>query len=41
VGARRTYFTHISHEIEHKKVSQTLPPDIHLAYDGLEIECLG
>ncbi len=41
VGARRTYFTHISHEIEHKKISQTLPPDIHLAYDGLEIECLG
>lgn len=38
VGARQTYFTHISHRLGlHEEVSKELPPGIYLAYDGLEI----
>ncbi len=35
IAAGRTYFTHIAHEISHQTVSAQLPPNIHLAYDGL------
>jgi phosphoribosyl 1,2-cyclic phosphate phosphodiesterase len=38
VGARRTYFTHISHEIAHAAVSARLPPGVELAHDGLAFE---
>lgn len=32
------YFTHISHQLgKHKDVDKTLPPQIHLAYDGLVV----
>ncbi|MGN6616395.1 MAG: MBL fold metallo-hydrolase [Ilyomonas sp.] len=32
------YFTHISHQLgRHEVVSKSLPPNIHLAYDGLQI----
>ncbi|HAI51877.1 MAG: MBL fold metallo-hydrolase [Limnochordia bacterium] len=34
---KQTYFTHISHLLEHSKVSSSLPPGIHLAYDGLTL----
>ena len=37
-GAKKTYFTHISHEIEHEKTGQELPSGFFLAYDGLELE---
>lgn len=37
VHSRRTYLTHLSHDFEYTKVSQELPPGIHLAYDGLEL----
>ena len=34
-----TYFTHMSHVLgRHEEVIQTLPPNITLAYDGLELE---
>jgi phosphoribosyl 1,2-cyclic phosphate phosphodiesterase len=36
--ARRTYFTHICHDLPHVKTELTLPPNVFLAYDGLEIE---
>ncbi len=39
-GAKKTYFIHISHDFLHEKVSEMLPENIHLAYDGLKIECL-
>ncbi len=40
VGAERTYFTHISHQMgTHDEVQPTLPGGIFLAYDGLKIEC--
>lgn len=38
IGAKKTYFTHISHEIEHDETSERLPDGFFLAYDGLEIE---
>lgn len=36
-GAKKTYFTHISHEIEHEETNQQLPEGFLLAYDGLEL----
>ncbi|HTS62855.1 MAG TPA: MBL fold metallo-hydrolase [Candidatus Acidoferrales bacterium] len=38
LGARRTFFTHICHEIGHERGESLLPPGIRLAYDGLELE---
>ena len=41
LGAKLTYFTHISHQLGlHDEVSKELPEAIHLAYDGLEIDLL-
>jgi len=37
VGARRTLFVHMSHDIEHAAVSARLPAGVELAYDGLVI----
>ena len=37
IGARRAWFTHMSHEILHAEVEANLPPHIRLAYDGLVI----
>jgi len=32
------YFTHISHQLgRHEAVTKTLPPNMHLAYDGLQL----
>jgi len=36
-GAKKTYFTHISHEIHHANTTKELPDGFALAYDGLEI----
>jgi phosphoribosyl 1,2-cyclic phosphate phosphodiesterase len=35
---RRTFFTHLSHTIEHRTVNARLPPHVRLAYDGLTLE---
>lgn len=37
IGAERTYFTHIAHEIKHAEIEPVLPKGMYLAYDGLEI----
>ncbi|HEX4150473.1 MAG TPA: MBL fold metallo-hydrolase, partial [Pirellulales bacterium] len=37
VRARRTYFTHMSHELGHVATNASLPPGMELAYDGLRI----
>ena len=37
VGAKKTYFIHLSHEIEYTKVRSSLPAGVALAYDGLEV----
>ncbi len=33
----RAYFTHISHDLAHKRTEELLPPHVRLAYDGLKI----
>jgi phosphoribosyl 1,2-cyclic phosphate phosphodiesterase len=38
VGAKQTWFSHISHELDHATTNQQLPAGVKLAYDGLEIE---
>lgn len=35
---RRTYFTHMCHDVGHAATEATLPPGIFLAWDGLEID---
>lgn len=37
-GAKRTYFTHIGHELEEGATNRILPKDMQLAYDGLKLE---
>ncbi len=34
---KRTFFTHMSHELEHEATNAALPPGMQLAYDGLRI----
>jgi len=34
---RRTYFTHIAHDVKHARDSALLPDGVEFAYDGLEI----
>jgi len=38
IGARRTFFTHIAHELMHEAVNAELPAGMSLAYDGQVIE---
>lgn len=38
IGARQTYFTHLTHETGHAELAASLPPGIAPAYDGLTIE---
>ncbi|TDX48905.1 MBL fold metallo-hydrolase [Orenia marismortui] len=33
----QTYFTHLSHRLEHESVNKDLPNNVQLAYDGLKI----
>jgi len=38
IGARKTYFTHMSHDIGlHEEVNNLLPDNIQLAFDGLQV----
>jgi phosphoribosyl 1,2-cyclic phosphate phosphodiesterase len=39
IAARRTYFTHMCHDLPHAATSARLPDGIELAYDGLVVEC--
>jgi phosphoribosyl 1,2-cyclic phosphate phosphodiesterase len=38
LGAKTTYFTHLSHDYDHDVTNATLPEGIRLAWDGLRIE---
>jgi phosphoribosyl 1,2-cyclic phosphate phosphodiesterase len=38
IGAEKTYFTHMTHDIVHDEAEAKLPKGIKLAYDGLNIE---
>lgn len=37
LGAKRVYFTHMSHDLEHEATCAALPEGFDLAYDGLRI----
>jgi phosphoribosyl 1,2-cyclic phosphate phosphodiesterase len=37
LAPRQTYFTHMSHELEHESTNAALPPGMALAYDGQRI----
>lgn len=34
----RAYLTHICHDLDHETVSEMLPENVHLAYDGLRVK---
>jgi phosphoribosyl 1,2-cyclic phosphate phosphodiesterase len=34
IGARQTWFTHISHDLGHEETNRSLPGNVRLAYDG-------
>ncbi|MGL5913345.1 MAG: MBL fold metallo-hydrolase [Bacteroidales bacterium] len=39
LGVEQTYITHISHRIGlYAEMQPTLPPNVHLAYDGLQVQ---
>ena len=38
IGARRTYFTHISHDLSQAALDAELPSHVRLAHDGLRLE---
>lgn len=37
IGARRTIFTHMSHELDHAATNAELPAGMELAFDGLRV----
>ena len=39
IGARRTYFTHMCHDLPHAATCARLPDGMALAYDGLRVRC--
>jgi phosphoribosyl 1,2-cyclic phosphate phosphodiesterase len=41
IGANRTFFTHICHDMDHETVNAILPAGMALAFDGLRIELTG
>lgn len=38
IGAKRTFFTHMNHNIDHYKHGKLLPDNFAFAFDGLELE---
>lgn len=38
IGARRTLFTHIAHDVDHGDVRVALPPGVEIGFDGLVVE---
>ncbi len=41
IGARETYFVHMTHTVSHADVSASLPPGVFLAHDGLGVDVVG
>jgi phosphoribosyl 1,2-cyclic phosphate phosphodiesterase len=35
---KRTYFTHISHDLPHEATNAVLPDNVRLSHDGLKLE---
>lgn len=40
IKPKATYFTHMTHNVEHKELSRQLPKNMYPAYDSLKIEVL-
>jgi phosphoribosyl 1,2-cyclic phosphate phosphodiesterase len=38
LAPRRAFFTHICHDLPHAETEATFPPNVRLAYDGLQLE---
>lgn len=38
LGAKRAFFTHIAHDLDHDETNATLPQNAQLAFDGLSVE---
>jgi phosphoribosyl 1,2-cyclic phosphate phosphodiesterase len=38
IGPRRTYFTHMNHDLPHAETNARLPAGVELAYDGLVLD---
>jgi len=38
IGPRKTYFSHMAHEVDHAATEAKLPGEIRLAYDGLRLD---
>jgi phosphoribosyl 1,2-cyclic phosphate phosphodiesterase len=38
IGARRSYLTHMCHDIDHEAVQAKLPANVQLAWDGLVVD---
>ena len=38
IGAARTYFTHVCHDLGYVETNARLPRGVELAYDGLVLE---
>lgn len=38
VKPKRTFFTHVCHDLPHDETNAKLPPNVRLAYDGMKLE---
>lgn len=38
INAKQTYFIHLAHDFDHDEMTQTLPKNMSLAFDGLTVE---
>ncbi|MBS1716579.1 MAG: MBL fold metallo-hydrolase [Armatimonadetes bacterium] len=38
IGAKMTYFTHLSHDYDHDVTEANMPPNVRLCYDGQRIQ---
>ena len=41
IAPKQTYFTHMCHDLPHAATNAQLPPDMALAYDGLQLSIAG
>jgi phosphoribosyl 1,2-cyclic phosphate phosphodiesterase len=39
IGARRSYLTHLCHDLDHEETQETLPSSVFVACDGLSLTC--
>jgi phosphoribosyl 1,2-cyclic phosphate phosphodiesterase len=41
LAPRRTFLTHLTHDVAHRETEASLPPGVRLAYDGLVLDVEG